>query len=195
MTSEEISDLCALINRVRPPENGMEIHFLRVLEMGARPCSQKEIEWYQWVLTNASDALKHFSVAKSVQNPDQEISDTTGSCDYEVSTQAGAALSVQGGRKNASMSDIEKANSIVNRICANDFSCIRELQEQQNQFSIEFLHQIISECLEKTQDREIRDRLVRAQRKLYEVEHRTSLPEGGAIVNFGGLHDMRNWDW
>lgn len=58
MTSEEIAELQSLVNRSRPPRNGMEIHFLRVLGGAGRAASPKEAEWLHWAQANENDAPK-----------------------------------------------------------------------------------------------------------------------------------------
>lgn len=48
-----------LIKGERPPANGMEIHFLRVISGDASPCSEKEKDWYRfWVNSKTKVALK-----------------------------------------------------------------------------------------------------------------------------------------
>jgi hypothetical protein len=68
MTPEEIEDLRGLIDRRRPPRDGMEIHFLRVLEGTARAASAKEKEWLQWVLDNKADAPQSRSDADRISD-------------------------------------------------------------------------------------------------------------------------------
>lgn len=46
-TTQELEKLNHLIAGKRPPSDGMEAHFLRVINGDALPCSQKEREWYQ----------------------------------------------------------------------------------------------------------------------------------------------------
>ncbi|TVT53430.1 MAG: hypothetical protein FHK80_18990 [Azoarcus sp. PHD] len=45
LTPEEVERLEQLIDRRRPPEDGMEAHFLRVMDGGAMPCTPKEHSW------------------------------------------------------------------------------------------------------------------------------------------------------
>ena len=53
LTDQEISDLNLLIKGDRPPENGMEIHFLRCLKGDSSPCTEKEKEWFNfWSSSN-----------------------------------------------------------------------------------------------------------------------------------------------
>lgn len=48
MTEEEKIRLVGLITRKRPAKNGMELHFLRVLDESARPASETEHEWFHF---------------------------------------------------------------------------------------------------------------------------------------------------
>lgn len=196
MTSEEIVALRALINRSRPPKSGLEIHFLRVLDGTAGPCSPKENEWFQWVLDNETGAPQHLSVAELTRHTEAESVDiadlgTTRSARHQEIDRPAKQLVL----KKTTQEDRARANFVIERISLNDFSCIKELREQGNPTIFKLLRQLIHESLEKTQDRKIRDRMVRAQRKIYEVEHNTTIPDGGDIVNFGGLHDLRTWNW
>jgi hypothetical protein len=52
LTAKEKDDLTILIKGERPPESGMEKHFLNVLNGNALPCSPQEKEWHQYWLQN-----------------------------------------------------------------------------------------------------------------------------------------------
>lgn len=59
MLYQDMILLKQLIKGERPPANGMEIHFLRVMSGDASPCSEKEKEWYRfWVNSKTKVALK-----------------------------------------------------------------------------------------------------------------------------------------
>lgn len=196
MTSKEIADLRALINRSRPPKSGMEIHFLRVLDGTANPCSSKENEWYQWAQNEEKGAPQHLSAAELTSHSEAGGLDIASlGTTYSASHQATDKPAKQQAREKPGQEDIARARSVFERISSNDFSSINELREQRSPVVFELLRQLIRECLEKSQDRKIRDTMVRAGRKIHEVEHGTVLPDGGSIVNFGGLHDLRTWDW
>lgn len=192
MNPEEIEDLKGLINRSRPPRDGMEIHFLRVLEGTAMACTSKENEWLQWALSNDNRV--------PLQLPAAEVPHYTevGIADSPIHTGRHQKTDIPEEHQtieDASQEDQQKANSFLERICRADFSCIRELSEQRNPVVFELLNRQIRERLKASPSREIRERMVRAQRKIYEVEHNTVLPDGGSIVNWGGLHDLRTWNW
>lgn len=68
MLHQEIILLTQLIKGERPPANGMEIHFLRVVNGKASPCSHKEKEWYQfWLDSKDREAAKIDAVVKYVE--------------------------------------------------------------------------------------------------------------------------------
>jgi len=48
LTTQELEKLRQLVAGKRPPSDGMETHFLRVINGDALPCSPKEREWYQY---------------------------------------------------------------------------------------------------------------------------------------------------
>ena len=48
LTTQELEKLKELIAGRRQPSDGMERHFLRVINGDALPCSTKEQEWYQY---------------------------------------------------------------------------------------------------------------------------------------------------
>ncbi len=48
LTSQELEKLKQLIAGKRSPSDGMETHFLRVINGDALPCSPKEREWYEY---------------------------------------------------------------------------------------------------------------------------------------------------
>jgi hypothetical protein len=65
---QEIVLLTQLIKGERPPANGMEVHFLRVVKGKASACSQKEKEWYQfWLDSKGKEAVEIDAVVKYVE--------------------------------------------------------------------------------------------------------------------------------
>lgn len=48
LTTQELEKLKQLIAGKRQPSDGMETHFLRVINGDALPCSPREREWYQY---------------------------------------------------------------------------------------------------------------------------------------------------
>lgn len=72
LTDQEKENLNLLIKSERPPENGMEKHFLRVLKREASPCTKKEKEWHQYWLQNIKGNTD--PIAKNVNaNPKSEL--------------------------------------------------------------------------------------------------------------------------
>jgi hypothetical protein len=50
--------LMELIIGLRVPENGLEIHFLKVIKQKARACSAEEKLWYEWWLSTQKKGLE-----------------------------------------------------------------------------------------------------------------------------------------
>jgi uncharacterized coiled-coil DUF342 family protein len=58
LTVAEVASIDQLIERTRPPIDGMERHFLRVIDGLALPCTPKEREWYEhWQSTRRTAVL------------------------------------------------------------------------------------------------------------------------------------------
>lgn len=60
LSIDEANRLKALITGSRPPEAGLEKHFMRVLRGEAMPCTAKELEWYEfWRLNQSTPPETH----------------------------------------------------------------------------------------------------------------------------------------
>ena len=75
LTEQEKEHINLLIKGERPPERGMEKHFLNVLKKKALPCTPQEKEWHQHWLRNIKGNV--VPGAENVNAPPKEAKATT----------------------------------------------------------------------------------------------------------------------
>ena len=67
--------LMELIIGLRVPENGLEVHFLKVIKKQARACSAEEKLWYEWWLSTQEKVLEvqkaKAKIPKNIKTPIQ----------------------------------------------------------------------------------------------------------------------------
>lgn len=89
----------------------------------------------------------------------------------------------------------DSARKIVGAIEEGSFSALSDLSPTSSPLLTSALREWIQRRLSAVSDRDTRSNLCRAQTKLIERTTGTRIPDGGSVVNFGGLHDFQTWDW
>jgi hypothetical protein len=71
LTDAEMAKLLLLINGARPPDNGMEKHFIKVINGTSIACTAKEKEWYEYWINSQNKieptSSKNSNVNKTIK--------------------------------------------------------------------------------------------------------------------------------